>query len=63
MRSSFRDWAAEYSDAPREVAEFALAHIEGSAAELAYRRTDYFAKRRELTETWGNFVSYTQRPF
>ena len=63
MRSSFRDWAAECSDAPREIAEFALAHIEGSAAELAYRRTDYFAKRRELTETWGNFVSYTQRPF
>ena len=63
MRSSFRDWAAEYSDAPREIAEFALAHIEGSAAELAYRRTDYFAKRRELTETWGNFVSYTQLPF
>ncbi len=63
MRSSFRDWAAEYSDTPREIAEFALAHIEGSAAELAYRSTDHFAKRRELMETWGNFVSYTQLSF
>ena len=39
---SFRDWAAECSDVPREIAEHALAHVEGSASELAYRRTDYF---------------------
>ena len=46
MRTSFRTWAAECSDVPREIAEHALAHVEGSAAELAYRRTDYFERRR-----------------
>ena len=56
MRSTFRDWAAEKSDAPREIAEMCLAHVEGSAAELAYRRTDYFDRRRELMENWAEFV-------
>ena len=57
MRSSFRVWAAECSDAPREIAEMALAHIEGSAAELAYRRTDYFDRRRELMAQWALVVT------
>ena len=56
FRSSFRDWCAENSDVPREIAEHALAHVEGSAAELAYRRTDYLAKRRELMQDWADFV-------
>ena len=56
MRSSFRDWAAEKSDAPREIAEMCLAHVEGSAAELAYRRTDYFERRRELMQDWADFA-------
>ena len=57
MRSSFRDWAAECSDAPREVAELALAHVEGTATERAYRRTDLFERRRELMESWAGYVS------
>ena len=57
MRSSFRDWAAENSDVPREIAEHALAHVEGSSAELAYRRTDFLAKRRGLMQGWADFVS------
>ena len=56
LRSSFRDWAAECTEYPREISEFALAHIEGSAAELAYRRTDYFEKRHELMQQWADFV-------
>ena len=56
FRSSFRDWAAELSTQPREICEFALAHVEGSTAELAYRRTDYFEKRRELMQAWADFV-------
>ena len=56
FRASFRTWAAECSDVPREIAEFALGHVEGSAAELAYRRTDYFERRRELMEQWGVYV-------
>ena len=58
-RSAFRDWAAECSDVPREIAEFALAHVEGSAAELAYRRTDYFERRRKLMQDWADFLNET----
>ena len=56
LRSSFRDWAAECTEYPREICEFALAHVEGSAAELAYRRTDYFESRRGLMQQWADFV-------
>ena len=56
MRSSFRDWAAECSDVPKEIAEHALGHVEGSASELAYRRTDYFERRRELMQQWADYV-------
>lgn len=53
MRSSFRDWAAEKGGVPREIAEFALGHVEGSGVELAYRRTDFFEQRRALMERWA----------
>ena len=56
MRSSFRDWAAELTDCPSEIVEHALAHIEGTATVRAYRRTDYFSKRRALMEQWGVYV-------
>ena len=56
MRSSFRDWAAECSDVPREIAEHALGHVEGSASELAYRRTDYIERRRELMQQWADYI-------
>ena len=48
MRNSFRDWAAECSDAPREVCELALAHVNSDRVEAAYRRTDLFDRRRVL---------------
>jgi len=53
FRSSFRDWAAECSDAPREVCELALAHVNSDRVEAAYRRTDLFERRRELMEEWS----------
>lgn len=55
FRSSFRDWAGEATDFPREVAEMALAHQVGSAVERAYRRGDSFEKRRELMKAWAEF--------
>ena len=61
FRSTFRVWAAECSSAPREIAEMALAHIEGSAAELAYRRTDYFEARRSLMEEWAKACRVVSR--
>ena len=56
FRSSFRDCAAECSDAPREVCELALAHVNSDRVEAAYRRTDLFERRRVLMEQWSSFV-------
>ncbi|MBO1323581.1 tyrosine-type recombinase/integrase [Acetobacter sp. TBRC 12305] len=52
LRSTFRDWAAEETDYPREVAEMALAHAISDKVEAAYRRGDLFDKRREMMEAW-----------
>jgi integrase len=57
FRSTFRDWAGEMTDAPREVAEAALAHTVGNNAELAYRRGDALEKRRKLMEAWGTYCA------
>ena len=59
FRSSFRDWAAECSDAPGEVAELALAHVNTNSIEAAYRRTDLFERRRALMEQWAAFLAGT----
>jgi integrase len=55
FRSSFRDWAAERTNFPREVAELALAHTVGDATERAYQRGDLFQKRRGLMDAWAQF--------
>jgi integrase len=53
FRSSFRDWAAERTGFPHEVAEMALAHTVSDKVEAAYRRGDLFQKRRQLMEAWA----------
>jgi integrase len=57
FRSSFRDWAAERTNFPSEVAEMALAHVVGSKVEAAYRRGDMFDKRRRLMDAWGEYCT------
>ena len=54
--SSFRDWAAEQTNFPREVVEACLAHALGDDAELAYKRTDFLEKRREIMQAWTRYV-------
>ena len=56
FRSSFRDWAAEATDYPQEMAEMALAHIVGNKVEAAYRRGDMLEKRRAMMEAWAAFI-------
>ena len=56
FRSTFRDWAAECTNFPAEVAEMALAHTVGDKVEAAYRRGDLFQKRREIMAAWANFI-------
>jgi integrase len=57
FRSSFRDWAGNVSNFPREVAETALAHVVGDKAEQAYRRSDALEKRRKLMDHWAAYCS------
>jgi integrase len=57
FRSSFRDWAAERTGFPAEVAEMALAHTVADAVERAYRRGDLFEKRRQLMDSWATFCA------
>ena len=57
FRSSFRDWAGECTDFPREVAEAALAHSVGNETERAYRRADALEKRRALMKAWSEFCA------
>ena len=57
LRSTFRDWAAEQTDAPHAVMETALAHTVGNATEAAYARSDLFDRRRALMEAWSEFLS------
>lgn len=57
FRSSFTDWAAECTQVPKEVADKALAHRVPNAVEAAYRRTDFFDKRRDLMVKWAEFLT------
>jgi integrase len=57
MRSAFRDWCAERTAFPSEVAEMALAHVVANKVEAAYRRGDLFEKRRRLMNEWAEFCN------
>lgn len=56
-RSTFRDWAAERTSFPGEVAEAALAHTVRNKVEAAYRRTKYLEQRRTLMTRWAEFLA------
>jgi integrase len=62
FRSTFRDWAAERTNYPNEVAEMALAHAVANAVEAAYRRGDLFEKRRHMMDDWAAFLARTETP-
>lgn len=53
FRSTFRDWCAEQTSYPRELAEAALAHVLSNKAEAAYQRGDLLERRRLLMEAWS----------
>ena len=56
FRSSFRDWASERTDHPREVVEAALAHTVRDQTEAAYARSDLFERRRHLMDDWADYL-------
>lgn len=55
FRSTFRDWAGDYTSHPREVIEAALAHVVGDRVEAAYRRGDALDRRRSLMLAWESY--------
>lgn len=61
FRSTFRDWTAERTGFPGDMAEMALAHAVGNKVEAAYRRGDLFDKRRRMMDDWAKFCA-TVRP-
>jgi integrase len=56
FRSTFRYWASEVANVPREIAEMSLSHRVGSDVERAYARSDLLDKRRILMEQWSGYV-------
>jgi integrase len=57
LRSTFRDWVAERTSYPGDMAEVSLAHRISSAVEAAYRRGDMIEKRRQMMADWAAFLS------
>jgi integrase len=58
FRSSFRDWVAETTEFPNELAEMALAHTIGNKVEAAYRRGDMIDRRRKLMDEWDKYLQH-----
>jgi len=61
FRSSFRDWAAERTNVPAEVAEMALAHTLSDKTAAAYNRSDLFRRRRRLMAAWTTFCTVSEQ--
>lgn len=59
FRSSFRDWAGETTNHPREVIEHAMAHMLKDKAEAAYARSDLLSKRKKVMDDWAAYVAET----
>lgn len=57
FRSTFRDWVAEQTHWPADLAEAALAHVVSDKTVAAYQRGTMLDKRRELMSAWGNYCA------
>ncbi|OAJ61540.1 integrase [Paraburkholderia ginsengiterrae] len=57
FRSTFKDWATEMTNHPRELIEVALAHIPGDSSEMAYWRSEALERRRRIMDDWAQFIS------
>ena len=57
MSQHFRDWVAEETEHPCEVAAATLAHKVRNPIEAAYRRTDLFERRRRLMDDWASYLA------
>jgi len=55
-RSTFRDWVAEKTEYPRDLAEMALAHTIEDKTEAAYRRGTMLERRRRMMQDWADWL-------
>ena len=55
FRATFKTWATERTNFPRELVEAALAHVLEDKTEAAYQRGDMLEKRRRLMAAWAEF--------
>ena len=62
FRSTFRDWAADETNHPREVVEATLAHVVQNKVEAAYARSDLFERRRRLMDQWAAYLHAERQP-
>ena len=60
FRNAFRDWVAEGTSYPRELAEAALAHVLKNKAEAAYQRGDLLERRRKMMQAWAEYLDRTK---
>ncbi|TRZ63948.1 MAG: site-specific integrase [Rhodocyclaceae bacterium] len=61
FRSTFRDWAAEATNYPSDMAEMALAHSIGDKVEAAYRRGDMLKKRFRMMNEWAKYCGTVRK--
>jgi integrase len=57
LRSTFRDWVAERTHFPGDMAEISLAHRVSNAVEASYRRGDMVEKRRAMMQAWVDYLT------
>jgi integrase len=57
FRSTFKDWASDCTNFPREIIEMAMAHTIPDKVEAAYRRGEALVKRRELMDEWARYCA------
>src|SRR5262249_52377905 len=57
FRATFKTWATERTNFPRELVEAALAHVLDDKTEATYQRGDMLQKRRRLMDAWADFCA------
>ena len=57
FRSTFRDWAAEATNFPSDLAEAALAHVVADKTVAAYQRGTMLEKRRAMMAAWADYCA------
>ncbi|MGO3692822.1 tyrosine-type recombinase/integrase [Marinobacter sp.] len=61
FRSTFKDWAREFTGYADEVSELALAHVNSDTTRAAYARSELLEKRRQLMNDWEKYCHHGKK--